>query len=226
MKKIIFVVFVVYLSVGVIYSLSGGYYKEKLDRRMSVSTVHGEVKSVTNAFVDQEKLLNICVEGNFIGLKESEGPFLMKTPIDEVGDNDAVSKKVIGFGDWYSEVKVDGPEIQSCSATGGENEISVRRIEVNYHDIFSGSNFIPDTFSKISEEVVYELTVIDSGQVLSGKSIAFVRDYRGERQVIFIKLKGKKVEGSKMLALMMPLAIVTDAITYPIQIYGLFNLKH
>ncbi len=97
MKKIIIVVLVTYLGVGVIYSMAGGYYKEKLAIGMSASMESGEIKSIVNAFVDRNRLLNLCVEGNFIGLEEI-GPYLMKTPIGVLGGSDSVLQQVPGFG--------------------------------------------------------------------------------------------------------------------------------
>ncbi len=216
MKRIILIVFSGYILVGVVFSLSGGYYKEKALAKTAVHMDFGKVTSIVDAYKTSEGLTNICFNGEFHGLNLEE-PFLVSIP-KSVHDVELIGKE--GFGKWYTEYRVKTSDLLRCSDNDKSEDLPVNKSEVKYVDIYSGSNSIPVSLDNLTVGYVHELTALDSGIDIESKEIAFIFNKNENKQYVFVRIEGQSLKGSSGWYALLPFAVMFDAITYPIQIYS------
>lgn len=224
LKRAIKVVLLFYLAVGLLYALGSGYFTRDFISKADWKTLDDRIISLEKAFMESG-YLTICFEAVLANTKEADiynlkipsSPELMRKKIDSENGYELSSV-------WSGFLTVPRAAIsESCNVNGG-TPVKIASADIGYYearnklDVYKRLNV---TEEAPAESAVYEITRLDDGEEMDGKGMLYLSDTSlvENSNYVFISIKSLKVKGSALWYLLTPLALVADALTWPIQLY-------
>lgn len=222
MKKIIVVVLGVYFSIGVLYSISFGFYFHTVAQRAGINNHTDILRKIKSAAIINDDI-KLCIEG--IMANGWKGEYNLTIPLSGIAKSEESDQySGINFSQFSkNSVELSRQYIHPGCESKNISSIPIKKVElkINY------SIGIDESVEEIAESNNYNLVIYEVSPYSSAKNnedskrILLVSNkliFNNSRYV-FVKVSDEKIKGSIKWYIVLPIAIIVDAATFPYQAY-------